>query len=500
MVIIGFVVAIMLFSSFAIVFSNSENTLTNVKNNNNLNVKSFTTSNNITIPNAKNDLNTPIEFYNNFMLFVNKYNFLTVENISNSHIQNTSLQYKTIYTNNYYGIIENNSYLYVYIITALKSSVYNYQINVYIAKITINNLIISNVYNRSLSSITGGNEMLGINGITANNNGVYALNGYDISSICHPVFIKLNYYDNITEYKCFSNITITSNSNYSGYTMGNFYEFNTNGNNYLFNLNNFNIYSLGISNNYIYGEMIYNNSYENKFITLNNKYLNNTYISNNINYGCIYNPFIKTTILEPQIYNYRRKATTNNNNISFINANFYKNSYVNNNHCLIYNNTTSVKLNSFTLPYTLFNNTIYYSINSYSYGIKSLSIIYKINITSYLHNSTHIKDYFYYKNNIYYGNQFNFTNINGIFSILPLNYSSYVFNDSYIITSLSDFKSIGNGIYEYNLSIYYGQLTTNSTSSIKPLDISNYIYPIGIIIFVSFLGAMVYFSKNEGKK
>ena len=67
-------------------------------------------------------------------------------------------------------------------------------------------------------------------------------------------------------------------------------------------------------------------------------------------------------------------------------------------------------------------------------------------------------------------------------------------------TSSSEFKNIGNGIYQYNLSIYYGQLTTNTTSSIKPLDISSYIYPIGIIIFVSFLGAMVYFSKSEGKK
>ena len=77
MIIIGFVVAVMIFSSFAIVFGNSGNNLNNVKTNN-LNVKSFTISNNITISNGKNDANSPIEFYANFMLYVNASNDLII--------------------------------------------------------------------------------------------------------------------------------------------------------------------------------------------------------------------------------------------------------------------------------------------------------------------------------------------------------------------------------------------------------------------------------------
>ena len=80
-------------------------------------------------------------------------------------------------------------------------------------------------------------------------------------------------------------------------------------------------------------------------------------------------------------------------------------------------------------------------------------------------------------------------------TLIPLSlyhkFENQVNNFISVSPDISEFKSIGNGIYEYNLSIYYGQLTTNTTSSIKPLDISSYIYPIGIIIFVSFLGAMV---------
>ena len=94
------------------------------------------------------------------------------------------------------------------------------------------------------------------------------------------------------------------------------------------------------------------------------------------------------------------------------------------------------------MPYTVLNKTLYYEINSYTYAQVEL-YTYKLNITSYNHNSYQLKDYFYYNDNIYSGLQFNFTNDNGIFSILPLNYSVYVYNGSYITTSSSEFKSIG---------------------------------------------------------
>ena len=54
---------------------------------------------------------------------------------------------------------------------------------------------------------------------------------------------------------------------------------------------------------------------------------------------------------------------------SFISANYYTNAYVNFTGYLLYNQTYSEKLNSYTMPYTVLNKTLYYEINSYTYTI-----------------------------------------------------------------------------------------------------------------------------------
>ena len=508
MVIIGFVITVMIFSSFVIVFNNSGNNLNNSnkqilnlpEKNQILNLQSGI-SKTVTISNANNNVNEPIEFYDNFLLYVNTNNNLEIENLSSGLTYITNLTYNNEYAVNYYGMIISGNILYVYLLSS------NGYTNVYIYGYTVNNLefVKGGDYSFPLAYGEGTDEANNNLGITANSNGIYTFTTacYDNANYPnYPCFKEFNFNDNLVNSVEYRNISIPCESKISVYTMGNFLTFTENNQIYTFNYNTFNIYKL--SGNENYGEMIYNNTYENQFKTLTTTSLNNTYISNYVDYGCIYNPLKRTDLAEPQFYNSREcidYAGTNHlkPKNSFINANFYKNAYVNFTGYLLYNQTYSEKLNSYTLPYTILNKTLYYEINSYTYAQVEL-YTYKLNITSYNHNSYQLKDYFYYNDNIYSGLQFNFTNDNGIFSILPLNYSVYVYNGSYITTSSSEFKSIGNGIYEYNLSVYYGQLTTNTTSSIKPLDISSYIYPIGIIIFVSFLGAMVYFSKSEGKK
>ena len=95
--------------------------------------------------------------------------------------------------------------------------------------------------------------------------------------------------------------------------------------------------------------MIYNNTYENQFNTLNTDSLNNTYISDYVDYGCIYNPLKRTDLAEPQFYNPRECIDNSNNHLkpknSFINANYYTNAYVNFTGYLLYNQTYSEKLN-----------------------------------------------------------------------------------------------------------------------------------------------------------
>ena len=124
-------------------------------------------------------------------------------------------------------------------------------------------------------------------------------------------------------------------------------------------------------------------------------------------------------------------------------------------------------------------------------------LTYHLSIRSFNSLSNLINNYFYYNGIIYNSLVNNFSNPVMPLQILPLNYSNYIWNKSSIEVTTSDFTGSGNNLY-YNLSIYYTAQSTGQT--IQPLNIENYIYPIGIIIFVSFLGAMVYFSKSEGKK
>ena len=493
-IIIGFVIAIMIFSSFAIVFSNSGNNLNNIKSNNNLNVKSFTSYSNITIASAKNDANSPIEFYSNFMLFVNSNNDLCLENLTNSKIINTGLNYSTSYDSDYYGLIIHNSYLYVYLLKAIQEGDVNYAEYIYLNEFTTNSLILENTYTYNTQGLEGGNEVLGLFGITANTNGIYGFIGYDSGGICYPMFIHLSYTDTEISYIAYTNLTITD-TDYSGIVMGNFYEFNTNGENYLVNLNTLTIYFLSDSTNDFYGEIIYNNTYQKIFSVLTSTNKNNTYISNDINYGCLYNPYLKTSNSEPQIYNNRREANTNYAKVSFVNENFYNNAYVNSNDTFIFNKTYKIILGSYTLPYTIDNYSLYYEINSYTYGVVKLSL-YDINIKSFNHNSNQIKDYFFYDNNIYYGNEFNFTNSNGIYSLLPLNYSIYTYNNSYIITSSIDFKNMGNGIYQYNLTIYYSQESTKLPKN--PIAFGSYTELLTYLFIFFAVISLVFMTKKYG--
>ena len=474
MVIIGFVIAVMIFSSFSIVFNNSGNNLNKVKSNN-LSVKSFTSYSNITIASAKIDANTPIEFYSNFMLFVKSNNDLYLENLTSKITINTELTYNTYHGNNYYGLTIYNNILYVYLADPY---------NIYLNSFHKSNMGLISSYGYSSSGYC-----TVAFGLVANSNNIYAF----MCNNANPVFKEFSYsLTLIRTTPSYTNITI-SNSNYSGYVMGNFYIFYVNGNLYMFNLNNFVLYNIQSS----YGELIYNNTYKNTFYTLTNDSNNNIYISNNINYGCIYNKFYYITGKpEPQLYNNRRfNGGVKRTDVSFINANFYNNAYVNFSGYLKYNNTYAVKLGSYTLPYTILNNSIYYAINSYTYGIEYLNT-YILNIKSYNHNSNQIKDYFFYNNNIYYGNEFNFTNDNGIFSVLPLNYSVYVYNGSYITTSSSEFKTVGNGIYEYNLSIYYSQESTKLPKN--PIAFGSYTELLTYLFIFFAVISLVFMTKKYG--
>ena len=519
MIIIGFVVAIMLFSSFAIVFSNSENTLTNVKNNNNLNVKSFTISNPITVKlqNVKNDKNTYLEFYNNFLIYFLSNNTLVILNLTNNQKEITNITYNTTYGSFFYGITEYNKEILVYYEKEISSN--SFTVNLYFYNATTLNYINKIIFSGS-GSITGG--------ITVNRENIYILSFYythigQYNTNNCEYFDYQNIYLRLEKYNISNSDSSITNSNSLGefegcsntqdpsisisiYTMGNFLYYNstyiysgqtTVNRNCFLNLTNYPEFH-GISYN-TYGEMIYNNSYLNNFNPNFSKNFTNIFISNNITYGSIYNNYYnKTSNSQPKFFNNFR-VNDGGNKISFLKANFFKNAYVNNTNYLIYNNNYSYKLYDFDMPYTITNNNLYFINGNNSYAIENISR-YEINIKSYNSLSNPIKNYFYYNNNFYYNSNIQFINSNGNYVILPLNYSIYNYNGSYITISSSDFKDIGNALFVYNLSIYYGQLTTNSTSSIKPLDISNYIYPIGIIIFVSFLGAMVYFSKSEGKK
>ena len=132
---------------------------------------------------------------------------------------------------------------------------------------------------------------------------------------------------------------------------------------------------------------------------------------------------------------------------------------------------------------------------SYTYGVVKLSL-YDINIKSFNHNSNQIKDYFFYDNNIYYGNEFNFTNSNGIYSLLPLNYSIYTYNNSYIITSSIDFKNMGNGIYQYNLTIYYSQESTKLPKN--PIAFGSYTELLTYLFIFFAVISLVFMTKKYG--
>ena len=331
----------------------------------------------------------------------------------------TNITYNNQYEITYYGLFIYGNILYVYLLTNTESA------NVYIYGYTLNNLEFLKDAKYNFGNVNTINF-----GISANSNGInvftaicsYYINSNDIAVYCdHPYFMQFNFNGNLLKSERFDNITLTESVDYSVYTMGNFLTFSENNQIYLFNYNTFNIYKL--SGNENYGEMIYNNTYENQFKTLTTTSLNNTYISDYIDYGCVYNPLKRTDLAEPQFYNSRESPSESNNHLypdtSFINANYYTNAYVNFTGYLLYNQTYSEKLNSHTMPYTVLNKTLYYEINSYTYAQVEL-YTYKLNITSYNHNSYQLKDYFYYNDNIYSGLQFNFTNDNGIFSILPL--------------------------------------------------------------------------------
>ena len=488
MVIIGFVITVMISGSFAIVFNNSGN-IQNTSNKQILNLpeKSFTSNvtKTVTMSNAINSPIAPIEFYSNFMVYVDTNNYIYITNLSSGLNVNTTLIFNNVDFNAYYGLIIHNNYLYLYYI--------NNNFLLYVYSYTLDNLVNINLNTLSLPDSPDGNL-----GLTANSNGIYDINvcytgsGYELS------MYEINYNASLITYKKFTNITYSSsfNENYNFYTMGNFLTLTDEnaGDIYLLNLNNLNIYQLKGSENY--GEMIYNNTYQNNFKTIDNLSLNNIYISNHVSYGCIYNYIKPTDIIEPELYN-NRQDVTNNLDVSFIEANFYNNAYVNSSGYLRYNNSYAVKLGSYTLPYTILNNSIYYAINSYTYGIEYLNT-YILNITSYNHNSNQIKDYFFYNNNIYYGNEFNFTNANGIYSLLPLNYSIYTYNNSYIITTSTDFKYMGNGIYQYNLTIYYNQLSTNSQLPKNPIAFGSYTELLTYLFIFFAVISLVFMTKKYG--
>jgi hypothetical protein len=81
---------------------------------------------------------------------------------------------------------------------------------------------------------------------------------------------------------------------------------------------------------------------------------------------------------------------------------------------------------------------------------------------------------------------------------LPLNYSVYVYNGSYITTSSSEFKSIGNGIYQYNLTIYYNQLSTNSQLPKNPIAFGSYTELLTYLFIFFAVISLVFMTKKYG--
>ena len=168
MIIIGFVIAIMLFSSFAIVFSNSGNNLNNVKTNNNLNIKSFTskTKEIINLPNARNDLNSPIEFCKNYMIYDNNNNVIVLVNLSNNNSINTNITYDVSNNNFYYGINIFNNYIYIYALWYNTNDYPNLELDNYSNNLKLNSF--------SISLIQSSTDYQPI-GITANNLGIFPI-------------------------------------------------------------------------------------------------------------------------------------------------------------------------------------------------------------------------------------------------------------------------------------------------------------------------------------
>ena len=424
MVIIGFVVTVMIFSSFAIVFSNSGNNLNNIKTNTNLSVNSFTINKKtINLSNAHNDLNSPIEFCKNFMIYDNSNNILVLVNLTNNNSINTNITYDTTHNSFYYGIITNYNNIYIYALCYNSNNYPNLELDNYSKNLKFNKFSTTLIQDSTCYQPIG---------ITANNLGIFTVFEYEINCNDYNLYLDKFSYNNelITDYTSSTEIIevahrgITAIVN-NGFLYAYTYCASTSAYSYMVNLNSGVMTGLSTANN-LSGEMIYNSNYTNNFNVNTSKSLNNTYTSNNINYGYAYSGCYELTTNSQNISDTNYRDNAKGEDVSFTNAHFFNNAKIQENrlkteYCFLFNNINYGQITTFDLPYSYYNNVLYYTNNPTSYTIVNF-IQYKLNITSYNHNSKQLKDYFYYNNNFYYGNQFNFTNSNGIFSILPLNY------------------------------------------------------------------------------
>ena len=103
----------------------------------------------VTMSNAINSPIAPIEFYDNFMVYVDSNNYIYITNLSSGLNVNTTLIFNNVDFNAYYGLIIHNNYLYLYYI--------NNNFLLYVYSYTLDNLVNINLNTLSLPDSPDGN-------------------------------------------------------------------------------------------------------------------------------------------------------------------------------------------------------------------------------------------------------------------------------------------------------------------------------------------------------
>ena len=122
-------------------------------------------------------------------------------------------------------------------------------------------------------------------------------------------------------------------------------------------------------------------------------------------------------------------------------------------------------------------------------------LTYHLSIRSFNSLGNLINNYFYYNGIIYNSLVNNFSNPVMPLQILPLNYSNYIWNKSSIEVTTSDFTGSGNNLY-YNLSIYYSQESTKLPKN--PIAFGSYTELLTYLFIFFAVISLVFMTKKYG--